>query len=123
MRFLRFSIRRLLILTGLVAAVLYLSIVRPVAVAKQYILTKRQTESELITRKSFGNQFTDEANIEGQLGARTWEDLFKCRQRFTIKIAQETSDNQMKVAYLDFCATPIGVREVYPSVLMVKDGE
>jgi hypothetical protein len=122
MRFLRFSLRRLLILTALVAVLLYLLTLRPSAVAKQFIRTRTLSDSELLTRRSFGNQFTDEARTEGVLEARSWEDVLKCRQRFTLKIVkQRITDDQFLVAYFDFYATPIGVQEKYPSVLMVKE--
>src|SRR6476646_4347403 len=121
MRFIRFSLRRLLILTAFVAVLLYLLILRPTAMAKHFIRTRTLSDSELLTRRSFGNWFTDEATTEGVLEARSWEDVLKCRQRFTLKIAkQRITDDQFLVAYFDLYATPIGVQYMYPFRSYVK---
>jgi hypothetical protein len=96
MRFLRFSIKRLLILVAIVAALLYFLKTRPVTNAEQFI-HEVQTATDLrpISEKYFGGErveggvLIDGGTLQGcTLEPRTWTDIVTCRQRFTIiKIA------------------------------------
>ena len=86
MRFLRFSLRRLLIVTGLVAVLLYVLILRPTVIAKQFI-QEVQTSNDVnpILKKYFYGVVRDAEKFEGcNLEPRTWADVFACKQRFTV---------------------------------------
>jgi hypothetical protein len=89
MRFLRFSLRRLLILTGLVAVMLYVLYLRPTVIAKQ-VIQEVQTVTDLkpLSEKYFsGVLFRDGETLQGcDLEPRTWADIFACRQRFTVRM-------------------------------------
>ena len=121
MRFFGFSIRRLLLLTGLVAVLLYLALIRPVAVAKQFVLAKRQAAFEHLANHKFADEI-DKASVEAEMEPRTWKDIAKCQQRFALVVHFErTADNRSWIAYFDNCATPFGVRNSDPDLFAVKD--
>jgi hypothetical protein len=92
MRFLRFSLRRLLILVAIVATLLCFLKTRPVTIAEQFV-QELQTTADLkpISEKYFhGEQVEGGVLIDGgllqgcKLEPRTWADIFACRQRFTV---------------------------------------
>jgi hypothetical protein len=115
LRFIRFSLRRLLILTALAAALLYVLILRPVIVAKQFTRQiETSTDLESVSRRYFSEMRTDGARIKSDLRKRTWMDVFECRQRFSINMKSaipNTNDKQFVIANHDLYATPFGVIE------------
>src|SRR5690349_20539671 len=112
MRFLRFSIRRLLLLTGLIAILLFLLLIRPVTLARQFVLKQRQSEAERVHSMKLAKLDPNETSIKGEMDARTWKDILQCQQRFTVKVSGETYDNRPYVVYFDYCATPFYVKQV-----------
>src|SRR4051812_19576028 len=125
MRFLKFSLRRLLILTGLVAVLLYVLYLRPTAVAKQFIhKIETSTDLESVSTQYFAKMRTDGASVEGDLQKRTWIDVVECRQRFAIRMKRaipNTNDKQFVVANQDLYATPVGVQGVRGPYLEVRE--
>ena len=115
MRIIRFSLRRLLILTGLVAVVLYVLYLRPVALAKQFThQIETSTDLKSVSAQYFNERRTDGASVESTLAKRTWSDVFKCRQRFSVRFKGPANahDNRIFASCRDFYATTIGVQEM-----------
>jgi hypothetical protein len=115
MRIIRFSLRWLLILTALVAVLLYILLLRPVAMAKQFT-QKLETPSTLesVIDQYFGKNIRM-VNVEGELQERTWTDIYRCRQRFSIRLKKPKPNTNGKTVLAlcrDFYATPIGVQEM-----------
>ena len=89
MRFLRFSIRRLLIFTALVAIALYVLFIRPMVIAKAFINEiKTSTDLESVSKEYFDGMRTDGARIDGELAERTWSDILHFRQDFAITMVR-----------------------------------
>jgi hypothetical protein len=122
MRFLRFSLRRLLILTGLVAVMLYGLYLRPTVIAKQ-VIQEVQTVTDLkrISEKYFdGVLFRDGETLQGcDLEPRMWTDIFACRQRFTIRMEYHWRHSMIPVDYRHEILTTIYVR-CYSSPFRIK---
>ena len=112
-------------LTALVAVLLYLSLIRPVAVAKQFThAIETSTDLESLSRQYFGKMRADGASVEVDLKKRTWMDVVECRQRFSIRMKcaiPNTDDKQFVVANHDLYATPVGVQEVRGPYLEVRE--
>jgi hypothetical protein len=112
MKFIRFSIRRLLILTGLVAVLLYVLLLRPVAIAKDCI-QEVQTVTDLkpLSEKYFSGLLRDGETLQGcDLEPRTWADIFACRQRFTIRMESHGRPPVDPVDYSHEVQTTIYIR-------------
>jgi hypothetical protein len=112
MRFLRFSIRRLLLLTGLVALLLYVLFIRPVTVAKEFIHTVQTADPKEIS-KYLNNMYGEAAHVECVLDERSWADVFSFRQTFVISVVRpdpESSAVEM-VENHACCGTPFGVMQ------------
>ena len=113
MRFLRFSIRRLLLLTGIVAVVIYVLFIRPVTVAKDFVYTLEHAAPAEITKYlDYVNSDTDGAYVEGVLNERTWTDVFTCRQTFVIAVVCPTAiPTEELLDKHDCISTPFGVNQ------------
>jgi hypothetical protein len=125
MRFVRFSLKRLLLLVTLVAALLYALIIRPVAIAKQCIYeVQTSTGLKAVAEEYFGGAPLDNARVEADLDTRTWADVLKCRQNFAISVTQPvpSDDKQLIVSHHEFYATPLGINHKYVYFLM-KDAK
>jgi hypothetical protein len=108
---------------GLVAVLLYLLILRPMAVAKQFIHTmEASTDLGHLTREYFGENIRmDTVSVKGTLQKRTWTDMFSCRQRFNIKLMKPKPNTDGKTVLAlrrDFDASPFGVHEMRGPTLM-----
>src|SRR5689334_13197949 len=110
MRFLRFSIKRLLILVAVVAVLIYALVLRPTVIAKQMIHeAETATDLKAISDRYFDGMDADNARAEGELGQRTWADIFTCRQSFVIRMTRPmpTNKEQLIVSNHDCYATPL----------------
>ncbi len=124
MRFIRFSLRRLLILTGLVAVLLYVLILRPTAIAKNFaheMEVAAQTDFKAVSKQYFQGMRTDGASLEITLSPRSVTDVVRGRQQFSINMVRPTGKDAM-VNLHDFYATPIGVNELRgPFVILRRE--
>ena len=114
MSFIRFSLRRLMILTALVAVLLYVLILRPTAVAKNFaheMEVAATTDFKSLSQQYFQGMRTDGANLEFQLKPRSATDVLRCRQAFSVNMVRPTGKKDIASVY-DFYATPIGVYEL-----------
>ena len=124
MRIIRFSLQRLLILTALVAVLLYALLLRPVAIAKRFT---RQLETptglESVIAQYFGKKIPmDRVSVESECQKRTWTDIYRCRQRFSIGLKKPKPNTNGKTVLAlcrDFYATPIGV-QVMPRATVIE---
>ena len=114
MRFLRFSIRRLLLLTGLIAVLLYFLLIRPVSVAKGFVYKLEHAAPPEISKYLDNmNMDTDGAHVEGILDKRSWADVFTFRQTFTISVVRpdpESSTREIVENHVCY-STPFGVKQ------------
>jgi hypothetical protein len=126
MRFLRFSLRRLLLFTALVAAALYVLILRPPAVARRFaheLEVAAQGDFESVSRQYFGGMRTDEARLEFELRPRRWRDVLRCRQEFEIRMVRPAGQNDLwLVCRREFAVTPIGAHGRGVPVLIMRQG-
>ena len=116
MRLIRFSLRRLLIITALAAVLLYVLYLRPVAIAKQFIHEfETSTDLDSVSRQYFRGMNYDKATLESELQKRTWSDVFRCRQNFTITMKRMSLNIPTSKHFVfrsrDYYATPIGIQE------------
>ena len=114
MRFPRFSIRRLLLLTGLVAVLLYVLFTRPMTLAKSYIYKLQHAAPAEITKSlDYVSMDTDGAYTEGKLVERSWADVFICRQTFVISLVRPDSEKpRLEEVENHYCtSTPFGVSQ------------
>jgi hypothetical protein len=122
MRFLRFSLRWLLIITGLVAVLLYVLILRPTVIAKQ-VIQEIQTVTDLkpLSEKYFsGVLIRGRETLQGcDLEPRTTADIFACRQRFIIRMEShwrpsihpvDYSHEMLTTVYLRCYSTPFRIK-------------
>ena len=121
MRFLRFSIRRLLILTGLVAVLLYLLFIRPVTVAKEFVHTVQTADPKEMS-KCLNNMYGEAASVECVLDKRSWADVFSFRQAFVIFVMRPDpeSSTREEIEGHSCCGTPFGVMQQEP-LLSVRE--
>jgi hypothetical protein len=112
MRLLRFSIRRLLLLTGLVGVLLYLLYIRPVTVAKEFIHTMQTADVKEISRY-LENVGGEAAHVECVLNERSWADVFSCRQTFVISlVSPDPVTSTIDTVENHHCySTPFGVKQ------------
>jgi hypothetical protein len=105
-----------LILTALIASLLYLLLYRPTRLARSFI-HKQQTASQ-IDLQAFSDKYYDGMNADGaewemKIYPRQWKDVIACRQYFSISMSQpDPAKNELSlvgIAYL--CASPFGVSE------------
>ena len=112
----RFSLRRLMAVTALVALLIYMLLLRPTAVAKRFARDMEiaaQTDFKSVSKQYFDNMRTDKSSLEGRLRPRNWSDVLGCRQIFHIRVERRTdTENQWLVSQRDFYATPIGVNDL-----------
>jgi hypothetical protein len=120
MRFLRFSIKRLFLLTTVVAVVLYLFYLRPSVVARQFAQEiDAATQSHV---KEIGQEYFDSLNADGRvvevnLYPRSWSDILMCRQAFSISIAVSAQPEGKTVCTRLYRSTAFGVEDVGKPVL------
>src|SRR5215813_13544613 len=95
MRFLKFSIRRLLLLTGLVAVLLYFLFIKPATVAKEFIHTVQTADTKEIS-KYLNNMYGEAAHVEGVLDERSWADVFSFRQEFVILVMRPDPESSTR---------------------------
>lgn len=115
MHVIRFSLRRLLVLTTLVALVLYF-LVRPSVVAKNFA---RRVENEAkqnphqASREYFGFATTSPVTVTTMLHPRTWREVLTGRQRFTLEMITplENRTDEFLVDLREYCGTHLGIRE------------
>src|SRR5215213_10049863 len=124
MGFIRFSLRRLLLLTALVAVALYALFLRPTAVAKRFaheMEVAAQTNFESVSEQYFQGMRTDGAILEVQLHPRSWNHVLRCKQLFSINMMRPTDkQNRWLVSVHDFYATPTGVNELRGPLLELR---
>jgi hypothetical protein len=124
MRFIRFSLRRLLIVTALVAVLLYVLLLRPTAVARNFahkMEVATQTDFESVSRQHFDGMRTDGAILEVKFYPRSWTHVLGCKQLFSINMTRPTNEqNKWLVSVRDFYATPTGVKELRGPVLELR---
>jgi hypothetical protein len=111
-RFLRFSIRRLLLLTGLIAVLLYLLFIRPVKVANDFVQTVRTADPKEIG-KYLDNMKGESPHVEYALEERSWADVFSFRQTFAISVVRPVPGKSTieEVENHPCCGTPFGVAQ------------
>ena len=115
MRVVRFSIRRLLVLTTLVALVLYF-LVRPSVVARNFahiIENEAKQNPHQASRDYFGFATTSPVTVATTLHPRTWREVLTGRQRFTLEMITPL-ENEKGVFLVDsreYCGTHLGIRE------------
>lgn len=103
-------------LTVLVAAILYVLVLSPSVVAKSY--GERMKAAAKSDIKSVGRDFAlsnvEWAQLEVRLHERSWFDIRKCRQYFTITLILPEVDEHdfFKTSYRDYYATPFSVKEL-----------
>jgi hypothetical protein len=117
MRLLRFSIRGLLLLTGLVAVLLYVLLIRPVTVAKSFIYTLEHAAPTEITKYLDDVDIgTDGVHVEDVLNERRWADIFTCRQTFGISVVRPDPElSTAEIIEQHACtSTPFGVNQQEP---------
>src|SRR5262245_29983824 len=117
MRVPRFSIRWLLVLTALVAMLLYVLYLRPTVVARNYVQQMQMAaKGDLsgVSRQYFNNMNIEGAKLDARLQPRSWPHVFKCQQLFTINMALPVpgKSGEWIVGVRDYCATPLGVQEL-----------
>lgn len=115
MRFLRFSIRRLLILTALVAVLLYVLLIRPVAIAKEFAHEiETSTDLATLSDKHFGGMDSNGARVDAYLSDRTWANVFKCQQNITITMMHPmpSDRNRLLISKHHYYSTPLGIHEL-----------
>lgn len=130
MRFLRFSIRRLLFLTGLVAVLLYVFYVRPTSLAQQFAVElDAATKSHL---KVIGQEYLDKLRSDGRvielkLHERSWSDVVRGRQLFSVSTVVESqpewSPTTKFFSTRSYQARISGVKEVGQVVFEVREGD
>ena len=113
MRFLRFSIRRLLLLTGLIAVLLYVLFIRPVTVAKSLVYKlEHAAPTEISKYLDNVSMEMDGGHVECGLDERSWEDVFRCRQTFSISVVSPTKRPTIEIVEIHPCySTPLGVEQ------------
>jgi hypothetical protein len=116
----RFSVRSLLALVPLVAVTLYVLYLRPIAVAKAFgrdMQVAARSDFDSVSGKYFGGMLTDGASLECVLEARTWADILRCRQSFSVRMKRPmaNNNNQHVVTVHVFSATPISVYDRAPA--------
>ena len=117
MRFLRFSIRRLLLLTGLVAVLLYVLFIRPVTIAKSFVYKlEHAAPTEITEYLDNVSMDTDGAYVEGVFNERSWADGFRCRQTFAISVVRPDPEiSTAEMIEMHLCtSTPFGVNQQEP---------
>jgi hypothetical protein len=123
MRFIRISLKRLLLLVALVSVLLYVLVLRPVAIAKQFThKIEVNTDLESVSDQYFDGMRLDGTSVGGDLEKRTWTDIFKCRQRFSIRMKgplPNTNGKRFVIAIHDFYSTPLGVQAIPGHYLVV----
>ena len=120
----RFSLRRLLAGTALVAVTLYVLLVRPTVVAKKYAHEMRsaaQTNFKSVSVQYFENMRTDKATLQVGLSPRTWGDVLRCKQDFQVALVRPTDKkSQWLISRRYFYATPFGVKDQGGPILVLK---
>jgi hypothetical protein len=125
MRWFRFSVRRLLLLTAVVAVLLYCLYLRPPLVAKQYAADLKTVAAANL--QSASNEYfdgvpaQDGSTLEISNYARRWRDVWACQQRFTIRLVTPSQPNQFIVANRDLVATPLGIKDSNKIYLEVRE--
>lgn len=120
MRFLRFSIKRLFLLTTVVAVVLYLFYLRPSVVARQFaheIDASTQSHVKEIGQEYFESLNADGRVVEVNLYPRSWSDILQCRQAFSISIAVSSQPSGKTVCTRQYKSTAFGVEDLGRPVL------
>lgn len=112
----RFSIRWLLGAVAVVVMAIYVLVIRPPIVARNFIKQihlRLQVDSRSLKDQYFGDIDPDGACLEVQVYPRHWNDILTCRQFFTISFVQEDSEKNERslVPVCDFYATPLGIHE------------
>lgn len=126
MRFFRFSLRRFLVFTAVVAVALYVLILRPPALAKKFaqdLEGRAQVNFKAVGKKYFGGWPTAGSHLEFELRPRSWRDVLRCRQEFPMRlVGPPDPDNVRLLSVRDFLASPIGVSELDLPLLFVRYG-
>jgi hypothetical protein len=125
MRFVRFSLRWLLILAAFVSASLYVFYFRPTAAAKEFchaVDLEAQSNCESVGNKYFGGMNWGGASLEHRIYSRSWSDFLHCRQRFSLSMAARTlPDGEQLVATRDYYSTLFGVRSAGDPALETRE--
>jgi hypothetical protein len=90
----RFSLKCLLVLFIVLAAVFYSLVVRPTALATSLIADARQGNYTAVTTLVPNDELLQNGNrtwkvSDARLQARDWMDLLHCQRRFSILLARE----------------------------------
>src|SRR5262245_18241275 len=120
----RFSLRRLLVLTGLFGVLLYVLILRPTSLAKSFGHEREvtaQTDFKSVSEQYFNGMRTDEAVLEVKLQPRSWIHVLRCEQPFSVEMMRPTAEGKLWLACeCNFYATPFGVNARRGPILVAK---
>ena len=114
MRFLRFSLRRLMVLVGVVAALLYGLYLRPIAIAEQFV-REMETAKDLapLSDKYFDGMASRGATVTGYLQDQTWANLVGCRREIALRLERPapSDKNRVLISRHRYYSTPFGIRQ------------
>ena|SRR6478609_4300579 len=121
----RFSIRWLLLLTSFISVLLYVFYFRPTALAKDFfgvVKAEAGANIESVGKKYFGGSNWNGASLDQQLHPRSWLDVAKCRQNFSLNmVAPMGAKGEQLVATREYCSRLFGIFEVSEPALELRE--
>lgn len=126
MKLLRFSIRRLMIVVGAVAVLLYLLVVRPLAMARAFARNVENAANDdpaAASKKWFqGFRTTNETKFEYELLERKWGHIVTGRQIVEVRLVtpEKERSNSFFVERRRYLATPMGIQEMDGPVVDIR---
>lgn len=126
MKIFRFSLRRLMVLVGVAAAVLYVLVVRPPAMARAFARSVENAangDAAAASERWFqGLRTTSETKFEYELLPRTWSQVVTGKQVVEVRLVTPETERTSSffVELRQYSVNPIAVQALYGPVVEIR---